>query len=436
MTGPIKIDPAPVGSRRFDRGRWFTLAVALIAAVLFHGLALGGLLWFSNQSATSKSLATSELHWIAMIAPSGPTGPLDQPAAQVSGVGPGDAPSTPDTPASTPQSVNPDLANLELAVSGASAEQVGGALAGPSIVITGESTKVPIEEPSTEAIEEPMKEPMIATAAVTSESVTTQGLAPMVAKSRTDPPGLPEAHRRDDSPHRGESVIPPDLLHRVKAALPEASRRAFDVYLGDFSLGQRVAAIDYLFESDGGYYRLRTEGRATGVMAMFYGGVLTQDSRGRVGPEGLMPERYAERRGERPARVVSFDRATGLAEADDGSTQPLQAGVQDQLSAIWQLALIARTAPAQLTVGHEFHWPIARGRRVHSMRITSLGEETLQSTHSAPLRTLHLALTSATAADDGRLDVWLATDDVMQPIRMKMASAQGLVLDQVFRAPK
>jgi hypothetical protein len=222
----------------------------------------------------------------------------------------------------------------------------------------------------------------------------------------------------------------------VQVAIPEASRRAFDVYLGDFSLGQRVAAMDYLFESDGAHYRLRTEGRATGVMAMLYGGLLTQDSRGRVGPEGFLPERYAERRGERPARVVSFDRTTGLAEADDGSTQPLQAGVQDQLSAIWQLALIARMTPSQLAVGHELHWPIARGRRVHSMRIVSLGEETLQPSHSAPLRTLHLALTSATASDDGRLDVWLATEDAMQPIRMKMVSAQGLVLDQVFRFPK
>jgi len=92
--------------------------------------------------------------------------------------------------------------------------------------------------------------------------------------------------------------------------------------------------------------------------------------------------------------------------------------------------------PAQLALGHELHWPIARGRRVHPMRIVSLGEETLQPSHGAPLRTLHLTLTSATAPDDGRLDVWLATDDAMQPIRMKMASAQGLVLDQIFRFPK
>jgi hypothetical protein len=38
--------------------------------------------------------------------------------------------------------------------------------------------------------------------------------------------------------------------------------------------------------------------------------------------------------------------------------------------------------------------------------------------------------------EDGRIDVWLASDDAMQPIRMKIASAQGLVLDQIMRGPK
>ena len=250
------------------------------------------------------------------------------------------------------------------------------------------------------------------------------------------PVASPDPDPRAESSHHVESIPHSEVPQRVQAALPEPNRRAFDVYLGDFSLGQRVAAIDYLFESNGGHYQLRTEGRATGVMAMFYGGLLTQDSRGRVGPEGFMPERYAERRGERAARVVSFDRTTGLAASDDGSTQPLPAGVQDQLSAIWQLALIARMTPEQLAHGQELQWPIARGRRVHSMRIVSLGEENLHPGHRAQVRTLHLVLTSVTVPDDGRLDVWLATDEAMQPIRMKMASAQGLVLDQIFRFPK
>jgi hypothetical protein len=210
----------------------------------------------------------------------------------------------------------------------------------------------------------------------------------------------------------------------------------FDVYLGDFSLGQRVASMDYIFESDGVHYRLRTEGRATGLMSLIYGGLLTQDSRGRIGPEGLLPERYTERRGERAARFVTFDRSAGLAEADDGATQPLLDGVQDQLSALWQLALVARLMPKQLAAGHELRWPIARGRRVHEMRIVSHGEETLHPAQSPPIRTLHLALTAAMEPEDGRLDVWLASDDGMQLIRMKIASAQGLVLDQMVRGPK
>ena len=420
----MKTDLGPVMPEIFSLRRRLALAVALIGAVLLHGLALGGLIWFSSKPDGLNPLAAPDLHWVSIVAPGEP------PESMTGGA-------TQENPAPVPQSINPEPAAFAQADSGGLPVPVLGSVIEKVASSAIEPMNGPMDEPMNEPMDEPMnklvgyvvKEPVAAPSAASAE-------APLAARAVINPVALSESHPRAESPHRDHLKVQTEPPQRVQAAIPEASRRAFDVYLGDFSLGQRVAAMDYLFESDGGHYRLRTEGRATGVMAILYGGLLTQDSRGRVGPEGFLPERYAERRGERPARVVSFDRTTGLAEADDGSTQPLQAGVQDQLSAIWQLALIARMTPAQLAVGHELHWPIARGRRVHSMRIVSLGEETLQPSHSAPLRTLHLALTSATAPEDGRLDVWLATDDAMQPIRMKMASSQGLVLDQVFRFPK
>ena len=420
----MKTDLGPVMPEIFSLRRRLALAVALIGAVLLHGLALGGLIWFSSKPDGLNPLAAPDLHWVSIVAPGEP------PESMTGGA-------TQENPAPVPQSINPEPAAFAQADSGGLPVPVLGSVIEKVASSAIEPMNEPMDEPLDEPMDEPMnklvgyvvKEPVAAPSAASAE-------APLAARAVINPVALSESHPRAESPHRDHLKVQTEPPQRVQAAIPEASRRAFDVYLGDFSLGQRVAAMDYLFESDGGHYRLRTEGRATGVMAILYGGLLTQDSRGRVGPEGFLPERYAERRGERPARVVSFDRTTGLAEADDGSTQPLQAGVQDQLSAIWQLALIARMTPAQLAVGHELHWPIARGRRVHSMRIVSLGEETLQPSHSAPLRTLHLALTSATAPEDGRLDVWLATDDAMQPIRMKMASSQGLVLDQVFRFPK
>jgi len=422
----MKTDLGPVMPEILSLRRRLALAVALIGAVLLHGLALGGLIWFSSKPDASNPLAAPDLHWVSIVARGEPPESMTGAATQVN-------------PSPVPQSINPEPAAFAQADSGGLPVPV----LGPVIERVASSAIEPMNEPTNEPFKEPVKEPVkeqviLATtgAATFAAPSAASAEAPLAARAVMNPVALSESHPRPESPHRDHSKVQTEPLQRVQAAVPEASRRAFDVYLGDFSLGQRVAAMDYLFESDGGHYRLRTEGRATGVMAILYGGLLTQDSRGRVGPEGFLPERYAERRGERPARVVSFDRTTGLAEADDGSTQPLQAGVQDQLSAIWQLALIARMTPAQLAVGHELHWPIARGRRVHSMRIVSLGEETLQPSHSAPLRTLHLALTSATAPEDGKLDVWLAADDAMQPIRMKMASAQGLVLDQVFRFPK
>jgi hypothetical protein len=414
----MKTDLGPVMPEISSLRRRLALAVALIGAVLLHGLALGGLILFSSKPAALNPLAAPDLHWVSIVARGEPPESMTGAATQVN-------------PAPVPQSMNPEPAAFAQADSGSLAEPV----VRPAIEAAASSAI----EPMNELVRDAVKEPVILAATVAATFAAPSAAPaepPLAARAVINPVALSESHPRTESPHRDHLTVQTEPLQRVQAAIPEASRRAFDVYLGDFSLGQRVAAMDYLFESDGGHYRLRTEGRATGVMAILYGGLLTQDSRGRVGPEGFLPERYAERRGERPARVVSFDRTTGLAEADDGSTQPLQAGVQDQLSAIWQLALIARMTPAQLAVGHEFHWPVARGRRVHSMRIVSLGEETLQPSHSAPLRTLHLALTSATAPEDGRLDVWLAADDAMQPIRMKMASAQGLVLDQVFRFPK
>lgn len=414
-----RIDLEPVMPEVFSRRRrLLPLVVAVVAAVLVHGLALGSLIWFSSTSGTTKPLAALDLHWISIVAPS------ERPETVAVAVAPPQV-----NPALIPQRFNPQPAELGQTDSGDPAppavERTVEVAAGPGTV--GPVGVAPASEPVKEPLDEPAKEPVKEPARESAKES---------AKEPVNEPAKAQAHEPTGPLASLSAVHSTEPPPRARVALPEASRRAFDVYLGDFALGQRVAAMDYLFESDGGHYRLRTEGRATGVMAMFYGGLLTQDSRGRVGPEGFMPERYSERRGERPARGVSFDRATGLAEADDGSTQPLQAGVQDQLSAIWQLAWIARMTPAQLTVGHELLWPIARGRRVQSMRIVSLGEETLQPNHSAPLRTLHLTLTSAVVQDDGRLDVWLAADDAMQPIRMKMASAQGLVLDQVLRVPK
>ncbi len=423
------------------------VALALIAALLLHGLALGGLIWFSPALKVEKPGLIGDLHWISMVEPvlTGPVIP-EAPLAQASESRVVSQP--PELPAAGPAAASDPIPVLPSSLG-----------AGPAIPVAAVSLGLAQPATSLAAVDAPRMPAIDPTQAID----TTQPVDPRTPMERVahralaDPqhsalhpgpvgpaaPPIPASAVRVSAEPHGHatseaSSASQDRHHneRVLAALPAQSRRTFDVYLGDFSLGQRVASMEYLFEFDELHYRLRTEGRATGLMGLVYGGLLTQDSRGRIGPEGLLPERYTERRGERAARVVTFDRATGLAETDDGATQPLAQGAQDQLSAFWQLALVARLTPTQLAIGQELRWPIARGRRLHAMRIVSLGEEILNPAHSPPIRTLHLALTSVMEPEDGRIDVWLASDDAMQPIRMKIASAQGLVLDQIMRGPK
>ena len=65
----MKINVELVMPEVFSRRRRLTLPVALIAAVLVHSLALGGLIWFSSRSDASKALAVPDLHWISIVAP-------------------------------------------------------------------------------------------------------------------------------------------------------------------------------------------------------------------------------------------------------------------------------------------------------------------------------------------------------------------------------
>ena len=250
------------------------------------------------------------------------------------------------------------------------------------------------------------------------------------APAHASPAVLPQTplHRGVPNALAGREVAPP-----IMPIWPPTGRRTFDVFLGEFGSGIRVASIDYVFEHDERTYRLRTEARATGVFSLLYGGLLTQSSRGRLGPEGLLPEHYLEKRGDRAARFVDFDRATGLAKADDGATQALDPSIQDQLSVMWQLALIARNAPERLRPGHEMRWSVARGRRLHAMRIVAMGDEILQAGAGPALRSIHLTLIPVVQAEEGQFDVWLSRDQAMQPIRMRMAPARGQVIDQIVR---
>jgi hypothetical protein len=227
---------------------------------------------------------------------------------------------------------------------------------------------------------------------------------------------------------------PPEATGPLYGAVlpaPVPARRRFKVYYGDYAEGNVVAELDYALEIEQDRYRLRTEARAVGLTALFWSGALSQASAGRLGADGLEPERYVEQRGRRPERWTSVDRAAGVAVFSGGERVPLVAGVQDRLSMLLQLGLIARAQPQLMAAGRRIELPELGSRGIAPAVFLIRGDESLP-TDRGPLRALHLERRDGNPARDPRVDVWLGYDHALTPVRIRLTDPAGRVLDQVL----
>jgi len=194
----------------------------------------------------------------------------------------------------------------------------------------------------------------------------------------------------------------------------------------------RVAEISYRLDHEGNAYRIGTRGKAVGMLAMFYSGVLIQDSVGRIGRSGLLPERYSERRGDRAERVLRFDhtrnRMIGLAKPPEVAMPP---GTQDRLSVFYQLGLMARSRPALFQPGNRFTLPLASLKRIDTPTFSVVGPADVRTVRG-PVPSLHLKVRNEADPGDPVIDVWLAAGLAMLPSRIRMEEADGKVIDQVL----
>lgn len=211
---------------------------------------------------------------------------------------------------------------------------------------------------------------------------------------------------------------------------PPVGQWRFEVHYGDYADGHQVASLDYSISHDAQRYRLRSEGRAEGLTALLYSGVLTQSSEGRLSAAGMEPERYAEQRGRRPERWASVDRAAGRVSFSGGETRPIVAGVQDRLSVLVQIGLIARASPLRVAPGSVLELPELTLRTIERARYESRGDVTL-STARGPIRALHLERVAPRRTEDPRIEVWLGYDRGMLPVRIRLTDVGGRVLDQI-----
>jgi hypothetical protein len=296
--------------------------------------------------------------------------------------------------------------------------------------------------PPTAAVEPPpVAQPQLADGAGTGASVPAQpnGERAVTAEAPDEPAitgalavARPEPARDSEPPSTPQaagdstSVAPPPVLPP-----PQPVARRFRVFFGDYHDGQSVAELAYSLEIADGRYRLQSQARAVGLTALFWSGALTQQSTGRIGPQGLEPERYTEQRGRRPERWASADRVAGTASFSGGERAALPPGTQDRLSVLVQLGLIARAQPQRLLAGRHLDLPEFGNRAIATVRYVSLGDEVL-ATDEGQLRTLHLRRQDGDSGRATTIDIWLGYDQGLMPVRIRLTDPGGRVLDQIL----
>ena len=153
----------------------------------------------------------------------------------------------------------------------------------------------------------------------------------------------------------------------------------------------------------------------------------TQQSTGRITPEGLAPLRFSDK--ARSEEAAHFDRASG--KVSFSSNRPdasLMAGAQDRLSVLMQLGAMIAAKPQNFGPGTTISLQTASTRDAEVWQFTVEGDEALQLPGGA-LAALKL-IRNPRKEFDQTIELWLAPGMDYVPVRLRLTQPNGDWVDQ------
>ncbi|WP_427312255.1 DUF3108 domain-containing protein [Cupriavidus sp. H39] len=179
------------------------------------------------------------------------------------------------------------------------------------------------------------------------------------------------------------------------------------------------------WEQDGGRYRLAVETRVLWFRFAF-------QSSGAMAEQGLLPERYEERRRNK-VEATRIDAAAGTVAFASGAQAPFPAGAQDRFSVFLQLVGLVRGNPQRYaSPGVTETFQVADTRDVEPMQVQYVGEDEID-TGQGVVRAKHFVRLPRRANDRRRVEVWLAQSLGWMPVRLRQTEPDGTQIDLVYR---
>lgn len=192
--------------------------------------------------------------------------------------------------------------------------------------------------------------------------------------------------------------------------------------------GITIGRVSETFVRDGDGYRIESTTRSEGAFRLFRDDVIVLQSEGRVGPGGLQPLRFEQRRaGDRSRDIhARFDWKASLLRSEyrgEETTHPLPPGTQDRLSLMYQFMNMA--PPGEVVRMH-----MSNGRKVDLYTYRRVDEPRI-TTPAGTFETTHYERVTESDAES-RAQLWVARDRHNIPVRVVFEDAKGLKLDQTI----
>jgi len=250
--------------------------------------------------------------------------------------------------------------------------------------------------------------------------------AAVAAEAPPAPARSPPRVARSPRPAAAASSTPPAAATRPAKALPEGltawPSAVLHYEVAVQARGVALAGTATLdWQQDGSRYDARLALAAPGLRPR------VQESSGAIGPAGLVPERFSDRsRGE---QATHFDPAAGRVVFSNNQPEAgWVPGMQDRLSVVLQLAMLAAAHPERFSPGTEVAIPTATTREAGEWVFRVLGEEDLQLP-GASVRALRLERLPRREFDQ-KVELWLAPGLAYAPVRLRLTNPDGGWVDQ------
>lgn len=204
--------------------------------------------------------------------------------------------------------------------------------------------------------------------------------------------------------------------------LPKHARLRYLAQLG--AHGMYIGEVRHELTIADGRYTLHAELETTGLASLIKRYQNVQESRGSASPSGLRPDAFteaiADEHGTRRS-ASNFDWGAHQVGFASGEKAKLPDGAQDILSFLYQLS--------QLPYNREtIPLAISNGRKLDYYQLET-GAEELIDTPMGKLRALHL--TKIHKPGEEGLEVWLATEYRLLPVKLRQIERDGKVAGEI-----